>query len=187
MSIFNKPFQPGLSTDAPAGGRTIIQGEYATSSDEACFMNTVLGSCVSVCLHDPTIRIGGMNHFLLPEGSGTEVEGVIFGLHAMELLINDLLRAGASRSKLQAKLFGGASMIAGLSDVGARNVEFAHRFLRDEGFAIVSEDTGGRRGRRLRFWPASGRVQMRYMQVAEAVEINEVKPDPKPQTDVELF
>lgn len=171
------------------GMHTVIQGEFATSSDPTCALNTVLGSCVSVCLFDPRAQMGGMNHFLLPEARGSSMDEMIFGLHSMELLINSLLKAGATRSNLKAKLFGGASMIKGLSDIGSRNVKFAHRFLLDEGFEIVSEDTGGRRGRRLRFWPVSGRVQLRYMQVAEAEEIPEPKRAPitKPHVDIELF
>ncbi len=171
------------------GAHTVLQGEFAASTDPACALNTVLGSCVSVCLHDPDAQMGGMNHFLLPDGDASSVDGVIFGLHSMELLINGLLRNGAVRSKLQAKLFGGASMISGLSNIGERNVAFAHQFLKDEGFPIIAEDTGGRRGRRLRYWPASGRVQMRYMQVAETEEIQEVRPvkPVKPSSDVELF
>ena len=169
-----------------SGMQTVLQGEFATSSDPTCVLNTVLGSCVSVCLHDPDVRIGGMNHFLLPQGDAGSVDDMIYGLHSMELLINNLLRNGARRAHLQAKLFGGASMISGLSDIGERNVKFAHQFLDDEGFKILAEDTGGRRGRRLRFWPASGRVQMRYMQVAEAVEIQE-RVAAKPTSDVELF
>ena len=172
-----------------SGMQTVLQGEFAASSDPTCSLNTVLGSCVSVCLFDADVRIGGMNHFLLPEGAASSVDDMIYGLHSMELLINNLLRNGARRSHLQAKLFGGASMISGLSNIGERNIQFAHQFLSDEGFDIAAEDTGGRRGRRLRFWPASGRVQMRYMQVAEAELIKEAAA-PKPVTsasDVELW
>ena len=186
MSISKNASFASLDASNISGMQTVLQGEFTASSDPTCALNTVLGSCVSVCLHDPDARIGGMNHFLLPEGDSSSVDEMIYGLHAMELLINGLLRGGARRSKLTAKLFGGASMISGLSDIGERNVAFAHRFLRDEGFPIVAEDTGGRRGRRLRFWPESGRVQMRYMLVAEAAEIQETSAS-KPSSDVELF
>jgi len=166
----------------------VLQGEFATSDDAKVSLNTVLGSCVSVCLHDPTIHIGGMNHILLPEGNGGDVSEVIFGLHCMELLINDLLRKGASRQFLQAKVFGGASMISGLSTVGERNVAFAKKFLTDEGFPILAEDTGGVRGRRLRFWPATGRVQMRFMITDEPVVEVQPKAQSKPSaSDIELF
>ena len=180
----HSPDPPNLS-----GAQTVLQGEFAASRDPTCVLNTVLGSCVSVCLHDPDMRIGGMNHFLLPDGDASSVDDMIYGLHSMELLINNLLKGGARRAHLQAKLFGGASMISGLSNIGDRNVDFAHQFLTDEGFSIVAEDTRGRRGRRLRFWPASGRVQMRYMQVAEAEQIQEtIAPKPtSTASDVELW
>lgn len=186
MPIAHEPRSSPENRLDVTGSQTVLQGEFASSSDPECCLNTVLGSCVSVCMYDPGNRIGGMNHFLLPEGNASSVDEMIFGLHSMELLINGLLRSGAIRSNLQAKLFGGASMISGLSNIGERNVAFAHRFLNDEGFPIAGEDTGGRRGRRLRFWPASGRVQMRYMQVAEAAQIQEARAS-KPSTDVELF
>jgi len=189
MPIANNSAARLEGVNAVFGSHTVIQGEFATSSDPNCSMNTVLGSCVSVCLYDPIARIGGMNHFLLPDGSGSSVDEMIYGLRSMELLINSLLRSGANRSDLKAKLFGGASMISGLSSIGRRNIEFAHKFLSDEGFEVLGEDLGGRRGRRLRFWPTTGRVQMRYMQAAEAPEIIEPAPvaAPKPNTDIELF
>jgi len=189
MPIVNNSAINLEGVNAVTGSHTVIQGEFATSSDPKCALNTVLGSCVSVCLFDPVSRIGGMNHFLLPDGSGSSMDEMIYGLHSMELLINSLLRSGAQRSQLKAKLFGGASMISGLSSIGRRNVEFAHRFLNDEGFEVLGEDTGGKRGRRLRFWPVTGRAQMRYMQVAETTEIVEpASVAPKSQSsDIELF
>jgi len=86
----------------PTGTVNVMQGEFSTSSSDTCSMNTVLGSCVSVCLHDPYLKLGGMNHILLPDGGAGDVTQVIFGLHAMELLINDLLRKGATRQTMQA-------------------------------------------------------------------------------------
>ena len=190
MSTALNPSSNAFEQASLTGSLTVLQGEFAASSDPTCALNTVLGSCVSVCLHDPGMSIGGMNHFLLPDGDSSSVDDMIYGLHSMELLINNLLRNGARRQNLQAKLFGGASMISGLSNIGERNIQFAHQFLSDEGFPILAEDTGGRRGRRLRYWPASGRVQMRYMQVAEAAQIKETSPVKKPastSSDVELW
>lgn len=182
-----------LSSSALAGStapitKNIVQGEYASSQDPRCCFTTILGSCVSVCLFDKEAQIGGINHFLLPEGTSSAMDEMRFGLHAMELLINDLLKSGASKSRLQAKLFGGANMLAGLSDVGARNVAFARRFLSDEGFQIVAEETGGDAGRRLRFWPVGGRVQMRFIKSHDVQpQIATPRAPIKPESDIELF
>ena len=111
---------------------TLLQGEHAVTGDEAAVLVTVLGSCVAACLRDPVAGLGGMNHFLLP-GGGTDARGAVkYGLHAMELLINALIRAGASRGRLEAKLFGGAQMLRGLPDIGRANAAFAEDFLRRE-------------------------------------------------------
>lgn len=168
--------------------KNIVQGEFDISDDPEVIMSTMLGSCVAVCLHDRLAEVGGMNHFLLPEGEVGQSDSLIFGLHSMELLINGLLKKGAMRNRLEAKVFGGAQMIAGLSDIGERNAIFAREFLHDEGFAIVGECTGGRRGRRLRFWPTSGRVQQKLMSAAENLP-PVVKPQiPVPSAgDMELF
>ena len=176
-----------LDHNDPTGAVTVHQGEFSVSSSETCILNTVLGSCVSVCFHDPVLKIGGMNHILLPENRSENVSDVIFGLHAMELLINALLKRGTTRQTMQAKIFGGASMISGLSDIGEKNIKFVQQFLRDEGYTVVAEDTGGSRGRRVRFWPATGRVQMRYM-IADA-PLPPVKKvvDNAPESDIELF
>lgn len=110
--------------------------------------------------------MGGMNHFLLPEGRSGGLDEVVFGLHAMELLINSMLKQGAQKAYMSAKLFGGAKMIGGLSDIGQRNVDFAREFLRDEHFKITSESVGGTLGRKIRFEPTTGRVMQRMVPAA---------------------
>ena len=89
----------------------------------------------------------------------------------MELLVNGLMRQGAHRERLEAKIFGGARMMQGLSDIGRKNAEFAKRFLSYEGIRIVGSDLGGERGRRLHFWPVTGRARQSYMAVAEATPV----------------
>jgi len=126
-------------------------------------VTTVLGSCVAVCLYDNSIGIGGMNHFLLPEGQSGDLDDVVFGLHAMELLINEMLKQGADKRRMEAKLFGGAQMIGGLSDIGERNVAFAREFLSDERFPVVAESVGGNMGRRIRFVPTTGSVMQKLV------------------------
>jgi chemotaxis protein CheD len=100
-----------------------------------------------------------MNHFLLADGDGEEA--MRYGAYAMEVLINDLLKLGASRERLQAKLFGGAKIMERLNDIGAENVLFARRFLATEGIPVVGESLGGRRARRVEFWPVGGRARQR--------------------------
>ena len=103
----------------------LIQGEYRVVDCEHTVVSTILGSCVSACLRDPVAGIGGMNHFLLP--GSNESEGVQYGAYAMEVLINALLKSGARRDRLEAKLFGGARMVKGLIDIGQQNALFARR------------------------------------------------------------
>lgn len=151
-----------MGLEARRGHRstTVVQGEFAISRHPDEVLSTVLGSCVAVCLHDPFVRVGGMNHFLLPSRSGTASTDIRFGAHAMELLINGLLKCGAWRDRLQAKVFGGSAMSATLSDIGQANITFARQFLADDGIPIVSESLGGRAARRVKYWPASGRAQL---------------------------
>lgn len=151
--------QDGL---AQAGWRTesVIQGEFRVSSDEGVIMSTVLGSCVSVALFDPAVQIGGMNHYLLPENLSGQTGDVKYGALAIELLINALLKAGAARANMRAKLFGGARIVASLGDIGARNAEFARNYMRREGFRISAEDLGGVHARRLQFHPVTGSARV---------------------------
>lgn len=137
----------------------VRQGDHAVSADPAVTMTAVLGSCVAACLHDPMVHAGGMNHFLLPDGPSAAMNAS-YGIHAMELLINSLMRAGAARNRLRAHLYGGAAMLDHLSnDIGEANAAFACGFLQDEGISIVHADVGGRAARRVEFLPALGRVR----------------------------
>ncbi|MGV9010941.1 chemotaxis protein CheD [Brevundimonas sp.] len=138
------------------------QGEHHVTDDPDTMLTTILGSCVAMCLRDPVIGVGGMNHFLLPEGDGGgTAAGRRYGAYAMEVLINDCLKAGAKRERMEAKLFGGGRMFDALRDVGLANAEFAERFLRDEGIAMVGGSLRGIGGRRVQYWPVSGRALQR--------------------------
>jgi chemotaxis protein CheD len=116
----------------------IVQGQQHVDNDPNVVLTTILGSCVAACMWDPEAGIGGMNHFLLPgtvseaKPGGSVPSSLRYGVHLMELLVNALLRRGAQRERLQAKLFGGACMIRGLTDVGAMNAAFAEKFLAAE-------------------------------------------------------
>ncbi|MDP1912914.1 chemotaxis protein CheD [Brevundimonas sp.] len=138
------------------------QGEHFVTADPDVMLTTILGSCVAMCLRDPETGVGGMNHFLLPEGAGSGTDaGRRYGAYAMEVLINDCLKAGARRDLLEAKLFGGGRMFDSLKDVGLANADFAERFLRDEGITVVGGSLRGRGGRRVQYWPTSGRALQR--------------------------
>lgn len=145
----------------PPNGRTltVIQGSFEMAAGAEDVLVTILGSCVATCLHDPVARVGGLNHFLLPEARSASSASRTYGLNLMELLINALLKAGARRERLQAKLFGGAEITRGLTDAGAVNAAFARRFLEEERITCISESLGGNLARKVRFWPASGRAQ----------------------------
>lgn len=138
------------------------QGEHHVTSDTDVMLTTILGSCVAMCLRDPAAGVGGMNHFLLPEGAGAGTDaGRRYGAYAMELLINDILKAGGRRDRLEAKLFGGGRMFDSLKDVGRANADFAEKFLQDEGIPVVGGSLRGQGGRRLHYWPVAGRALQR--------------------------
>jgi chemotaxis protein CheD len=139
---------------------------YVTSNDDE-ILTTILGSCIATCIRDPLNGVGGMNHFLLPESRGGDREARCYGVNAMELLINDILKHGGERSRLQAKLFGGGNVISALQDVGMRNAAFARQFLLDEGIPVVGGDTGGSFARRIQFMPVSGRARQAVVHGSE--------------------
>ncbi len=157
----------------------IVQGGYDVSNCTTDAFTTLLGSCVATCLCDPVEGVGGINHFLLPDGGDTQGDLQRYGLYAMELLINALLKAGASKQRLQAKLFGGASMHNGLAAIGRANAAFALHFLDVEGIACVGQSLGGTRGRGIRYWPTTGRAQLRYLQEYDALPEEAPAPIPR--------
>jgi len=162
----------------------INQGEYAVGKDPELMITTLLGSCVAACLYDPVAKVGGMNHILLPEDTGGAASGASFGVNAMELLINAVVKQGGDRRRLEAKVFGGGRMVKGLSNIGERNVAFVKKFLGAEGINCVSESTGGDAGRRVQFWPHSGKVRQKFME-SEIKENLVVKA--APVGDIDLF
>jgi chemotaxis protein CheD len=167
----------------------IVQGEFQVTDDPSLVVSTLLGSCVAACIRDPVAGVGGMNHFLLPGADGRDRgrEAERYGDYLMELLVNGLMQKGACRDRLEAKLFGGARMLQGLSDIGAKNAEFAERYLEYEGIRLVSKDLGGERGRRLQYWPVSGRARQSY--VSTGVDESEILKTPlsRGYGEVELF
>ena len=153
----------------------ILPGEYyVTRNDEA--ITTVLGSCVSACIRDPVRNVGGKNHFMLPQdssnGSNAWLDPAVglatrYGSYAMESLVNDLLKLGATRERLEIKVFGGGAVLSGMTDVGARNIDFIRGYLKLEGYRITAEDLGGQQPRKVVYFPVSGRVKMRKLRPVE--------------------
>lgn len=141
----------------------VLPGEYFVSSEDVMVM-TVLGSCIAACIWDGRVRAGGMNHFMLPEGDGMEGGGR-YGSYAMELLINHLLKLGARRESMQAKVFGGAQVMAGFSsmNVGERNTKFVLDYLATERIPVVSQDVLDIHPRKVCFFPASGKALVKRL------------------------
>jgi chemotaxis protein CheD len=152
--------------DARFGAEAVklVAGEYLATAREVMLV-TVLGSCIAACLHDPAVGIGGMNHFMLPDSNHGDGESARYGAYAMEMLINDLLKQGARRASLQAKVFGGGNVVPGLagSAIGDRNAEFALDYLAREEIPVVASDLMDVYPRRVHFFPRSGRVMVRRL------------------------
>jgi chemotaxis receptor (MCP) glutamine deamidase CheD len=140
---------------------TIYAGDVTTSV-EPVVLQTLLGSCVAVCLWDPVLRAGGMNHILLP-GGRLDPDNSRYGVNAMELLINGLMKLGCDRYRLLAKAFGGANVLAGLKhrSTGDMNSAFVRKFLSDEGIPLVAQRLGGAHGVQVRFSTDTGEVLVR--------------------------
>ncbi|MCG2578818.1 chemoreceptor glutamine deamidase CheD [Dechloromonas sp. XY25] len=144
----------------------ILPGEYYVSNQDALLV-TVLGSCVAACIRDCESGIGGMNHFMLPDDGGRDViaTSARYGTYAMEVLINHLLKLGARRNRLEAKVFGGGAVLPSLtsSNVGARNAEFVLDFLKTEKIPIVAKDLLDSYPRKVYYFPLSGRVLVKKL------------------------
>jgi len=169
---------------------SVNQGDHVVSGDDDVCLTAILGSCVAFCLHDPVARVGGMNHFLLPEPPGGDAQAARrYGAFLAEVLINDMIKSGARRDRMQAKVFGGARMIQGLSDIGASNATFATTFLGNEGIPILSQSLGGERARRIEFWPATGRAFQRLVAgpMPETAPARPARPVVVAAGDAELF
>ena len=146
----------------------ILPGEYYYTSKDMLIV-TVLGSCVSACIRDRVTGLGGMNHFMLPDGgadAGSPVSASArYGTYAMEVLINDLLKAGARRDNLEAKVFGGGAVLKGFTaiNVGERNAAFVQSFLKNEKIRIVAEDLNDIYPRKVYFFPKTGKVLVKKL------------------------
>ena len=148
-----------------------MTGEHFVSGDDI-ILQTVLGSCISVCLYSDVSPIGGMNHFMLPDGTVSDFvsDSGRYGVYSMELLINDLMKAGVPRASLKAKVFGGGSIqeLAGRKPVGEQNISFAFKFLEVEKIPIESHSVGGDIGRKIMFFIRSQCVLLKKIEKSES-------------------
>lgn len=141
---------------------------YVTKYEEGIY--TTLGSCISACIRDRVSGIGGMNHFMLPASvgeTGWKAAGLSsstrYGNFAMEHLINEIMKNGGQRQNLEVKLFGGGRIIANMTDVGMRNIEFARDYIQTEGLRVTSEDVGDVFPRMVVYFPATGKVRVKRL------------------------
>lgn len=146
----------------------LLPGEYYVTSEDMV-LTTVLGSCVSACLRDNVSGIGGMNHFMLPDTADPLFFGpaaaMRYGAHAMQVLLSEVIRAGARRERLEAKVFGGGAVLASMTllNIGERNADFVLRYLLAERIRIAAQDLRGKLPRRINFFPLTGRVTVRKL------------------------
>jgi chemotaxis protein CheD len=154
----------------------VFPGEFYVTRQPDEILVTVLGSCVSACIRDPHIGVGGMNHFMLAQGHsggwGDELKSARFGNFAMEKLINELIKAGCSRERMEIKVFGGGNVIDASTAIGSSNAEFVLRYLEAEGLRCSAEDLGGSYPRRIHYSPATGRVVRRLLGTSETYAIS---------------
>jgi chemotaxis protein CheD len=152
----------------------VLPGEYLVTANDVMLV-TVLGSCVSACIRDPVAGVGGMNHFMLPdtEQPGAVSESARYGSYAMEVLINELLKRGAARARMETKVFGGGAVLAGftVNNVGERNVRFVRQYLAAEGLTIAGEDLLDVVPRRVHYFPRSGKVMLKRLPSANDSEV----------------
>lgn len=155
-------YDPALDADVIK----LLPAEWRVSS-EPIALATVLGSCVAACIYDPSANVGGMNHFMLPDAAPGD-GSARYGAHAMELLINGLLKHGAMRSRLQAKVFGGGNVLPGmtLDPIGTRNGNFVLNYLGAERIPIIAQDLFGVQPRKVCFFVRTGRTLVKRLPAA---------------------
>lgn len=153
--------------------RVVIRIGALYVSNTPVLLDTVLGSCISVCMYDEETKIGGMNHFMLPESAQLDPPTrARYGVQAMELLITRMMKMGANRKNFKAKVFGGGHVLRTLESadsVPQKNIAFIRKFMATERIPVVHEDVGGKRTRRVLFLPHLGEVRLKRLQSQEAL------------------
>lgn len=176
----------------------VFPGEFYITAKTDEVLVTVLGSCVTACIRDPLAGVGGMNHFMLPHHSsgnwGDDLRSTRFGNFAMEKLLNELVKAGCSRERLEIKVFGGGNVTDTSNEIGSENAEFVLRYLAAEGLRCAAQDLGGTQPRRIHYYPATGRVVRRMLGAAERIVIGREEHDygsrlltQQPSGEIQLF
>jgi chemotaxis protein CheD len=201
---------PGESVSDSATGRRffdaaaaawivkVFPGEFHISRQSDEVLLTVLGSCVSACVRDPLAGIGGMNHFMLPQHKsgawGNDLKSTRFGNFAMEKLVNELIKAGCARERMEIKVFGGGNVTESSNAVGSDNAEFVLQYLQAEGLSCAAKDLGGTLPRRIQYYPSTGRVVRRLLGGSERFAVDREEDayakrllKQRPAGDVELF
>ena len=156
----------------------IFSGDCYVSDQPGEMLVTILGCCVAACIRDPIIGVGGMNHFLLPGtledgGDADDGKALRYGVYAMEQLINEILKRGGNKSRLEIKLFGGGNVTNNSAAIGSKNALFVQEFFRKEGLAVATEDLGGDLPRRIHYYSDTGKVMMRKLKRREDMVVVE--------------
>lgn len=165
----------------------ITQGNFAVSQDPEVEISTLLGSRISCYFWDPIVRVGGMNHMLLSRKTINDRVCDLEGINAMELVINGMVKLGAQRHQLVAKVFGGAQMMPGLSDIGATNIAFTLAYLETEGINCLGQSVGGETACQLLFVPATGVVRQRIVTDAPLAFVTAASKMAPSGNDLELL
>jgi len=162
-------------------GIKVLPGEHYVSRSAEEMIVTILGSCVAACIRDPAARVGGMNHFMLPESQtgewGQTSSSMRYGNFAMERLINDILKLGGRRSHLEIKVFGGANVLSNGATIGHKNAEFIEAYLKAEGLPIAARHLYGDHPRRIHYFPSTGKVALLELRRANDLEGVSIEQD----------
>ena len=148
------------------------------ASQKPIFIHTILGSCVAICLYDPVLKFGGMNHFMLPLWNGNGLASPKYGNIAIDKLIEKLILFGSAKYNLKAKVFGGSDILSqtiNMFNIGERNIQIARKLMEDNDIQVVSSNVGGSRGRKIRFNTFTGEVTMTWINKSEALKEDVIK------------
>lgn len=173
----------------------VLPGQYYVTDRSDQMISTVLGSCVAACIRDPKIGVGGLNHFMLPGGEvGADGVAARYGVYAMEHLINDIIRRGGDKRRLEVKLFGGGKIMRGLNDIGAKNITFVQDFLEVEGYMVAAADLGDSFSRKVNYFPTTGQVLVKRLRslhtqhiAKEEIDYGKSLVETPEYGDIELF
>ncbi|MCG8381306.1 MAG: chemoreceptor glutamine deamidase CheD [Gammaproteobacteria bacterium] len=152
----------------------LLPGDYYVTHKNETIM-TILGSCVSACIYDPIKNVGGMNHFMLPDGEGASLinEGARYGSFAMENTINEIIKVGGVKSNLLVKVFGGARIIEGNGSVGMRNIKFVENYLKLEKIKLISSCVGDIYPLKVKFYPVTGKVLVKKLESLQKSSVSQ--------------